>query len=88
MHLRRVPARTKRSEEHESDERASIHKGKRARVQVASQRSVQSWTASEGIFRPKIWGEPFPVDRQHLLRVSWTAAGSRLTWTAMCTRNG
>jgi hypothetical protein len=47
----------------------NLHEGERARVQVASQRSVQSWAASERVLRPTIWGEPFPVDRQHVLRV-------------------
>src|SRR5947199_7221 len=49
--------------EHESDE------GERARVQVASQRRVQSWAASERVLRPTIRGQPFPVDRQLVLRV-------------------
>src|SRR6266480_2777859 len=55
--------------QHESDERKPIHEGERARVQVASQRSVQSWAASEGVLRPTFRGEPFPADREHVLRV-------------------
>ena len=58
--------------EHERDERRghkSDNDGEQARVQVASQRSVQSWPASERVLRPTIRGESFPVDRQHVLRV-------------------
>ncbi len=57
--------------EHERDEHEEheSHDREQARVQVASQRSVQSWAASEGVLRPTIRSEPFPVDREHILRV-------------------
>ena len=57
-------SQTNGREEHESND-----DGEQGRVQIASQRSVQSWATSERILRPAIRGEPFPVDREHVLRV-------------------
>ena len=40
-------------------------------------KSVQSWAASEGILRPTIRGIPFPVARDHLLRIRGRLLGVR-----------
>jgi len=53
-----------RNERHEPDDDSE-----QAGVQVASQRSVQSWAASERVLRPTVRREPFPADRERVFRV-------------------
>ena len=60
----KTPAKKKKAHAaHEPNE------GERAGVQVAAPRSVQAWAASERVLRPALRGEPFPVDREQLLRL-------------------